>query len=42
MQRKEKDYNGFWKQLGCILSVIVILGMLTVMGLGIYLFAKGF
>ena len=42
MQEKEENYTGFWKQLGCILSVIVILGMLTILGIGIYLFAKGF
>ena len=42
MQQKEKDYNGFWKQLGCILSVIAILAILSVFIIGIYLLAKGF
>lgn len=41
MGEKQKEYNGFWKQLGCILSVIAILGILAVFAIGAYLFFKG-
>ncbi|WP_420601302.1 hypothetical protein [Flagellimonas sp.] len=42
MEEKEKEYNGFWKQIGCILSVIAILGIVSVVVLGIYMLLKGF
>ncbi len=42
MQEKEKPYNGFWKQLGCILSVIAIFGIIALFVVGFYLFIKGF
>lgn len=38
----EETYNGFWKQAGCLLSVIAILGIIAVIALAGYMFVKGF
>ncbi|WP_262708047.1 hypothetical protein [Flagellimonas allohymeniacidonis] len=40
MEEKEV-YRGFWQQLGCVLSLIAILGILFLIGLGIYFFLTG-
>jgi hypothetical protein len=40
--KKEKAYNGFWKQLGCILSLLAILGIAAVFIIGFYLLINGF
>ncbi|WP_262911455.1 hypothetical protein [Allomuricauda sp. SCSIO 65647] len=37
---KKKEYSGFWKQAGCILSVIAILAFLTILALFIYFAIK--
>jgi hypothetical protein len=37
MQEKEKEYNGFWKQLGCILSLVAIFGIIALLIIGFYL-----
>ncbi|MDC6364585.1 MULTISPECIES: hypothetical protein [Flavobacteriaceae] len=42
MEKKEKEYNGFWKQLGCILSLIAILGIMAIFVIGFYLLINGF
>nr|WP_299382010.1 hypothetical protein [Allomuricauda sp.] len=42
MEEKQEEYNGFWKQLGCMLSVVVILAIVTVFAIGTYLLIKGF
>ncbi|WP_255512456.1 hypothetical protein [Flagellimonas sp. S3867] len=42
MEEKEKEYSGFWKNAGCILSVIAIFGILAVIVIAVYMFAKGF
>ncbi|KQC29191.1 hypothetical protein AAY42_04205 [Flagellimonas eckloniae] len=42
MQEKEKTYNGFWKQIGCTLSIIAILGILAVIIIGFYMLLSGF
>ena len=42
MQEKEENYNGFWKQMGCILSVVAILAIMAVFAIGIYLLVQGF
>ncbi|WP_262491907.1 hypothetical protein [Flagellimonas lutaonensis] len=33
---KEKEYNGFWKQAGCLLSVVAILAFITILVLFFY------
>ncbi|WP_262885598.1 hypothetical protein [Flagellimonas ochracea] len=42
MQEKEQSYNGFWKQAGCFLSIIAILGIVAVFIIGFYLLISGF
>lgn len=42
MKEKEENYNGFWKQLGCVLSVVAIFAIMAVFAIGIYLLVKGF
>ncbi|WP_262510994.1 hypothetical protein [Flagellimonas nanhaiensis] len=42
MEKKEKEYRGFWKQLGCILSLVVILAILAIFVIGFYLLIKGY
>jgi len=42
MQEKEKEYNGIWKQMGCILSLIAILGIIAVVIIGLYLLIQGY
>ncbi|MEZ4811029.1 MAG: hypothetical protein R2819_11780 [Allomuricauda sp.] len=42
MHKKEEVYNGFWKRLGCILSLVAIVGIVTVFVIGVYLLVKGF
>ncbi|SHG33102.1 hypothetical protein [Flagellimonas flava] len=42
MEEKQKEYNGFWKQLGCILSVVVILTIVSIFIIGAYLLFNGF
>ncbi|MEM9649454.1 MAG: hypothetical protein AAF969_13325 [Bacteroidota bacterium] len=42
MEEKQKEYNGFWKQLGCILSVVVILAIVSIFIIGAYLLFNGF
>jgi len=37
MQEKEKEYNGFWKQLGCTLSLVAIFGIIALLIIGFYL-----
>lgn len=39
--KKEKEYSGIWKDVGCILSAIAILGILTLIVTLIYQFASG-
>jgi len=38
---EEKAYNGFWKQMGCVLSILAILGIATILITGVYLLFKG-
>jgi len=40
--KKEKAYNGFWKQLGCVLSLLVILAIIAIFIIGFYLLIQGF
>ena len=40
--KKEKAYNGFWKQLGCVLSLLAILAIVAIFVIGFYLLIKGF
>jgi len=42
MQEKEETYSGFWKQIGCTLSVIAIIGIISVIVIGLYMLLKGF
>jgi len=42
MEETEKEYGGIWKQAGCILSLLAILGIIVLFGIGIYLLLKGF
>jgi hypothetical protein len=42
MQEKEKTYNGFWKQAGCILSLVAIFGMIALFAMGFYFLIKGY
>ncbi|WP_262706547.1 hypothetical protein [Flagellimonas pelagia] len=37
MEEKEKEYKGIWMQLGCILSLVAILGIIALFIMGIYL-----
>ncbi|WP_298789526.1 hypothetical protein [uncultured Allomuricauda sp.] len=41
MEEKKKEYKGFWKDIGCILSVVAILGIITIIILGIYMLLQG-
>ncbi|MET1259262.1 hypothetical protein ABV409_07970 [Flagellimonas sp. DF-77] len=41
MAETEQEYKGFWKKLGCILSALVMLCLLTIVCLGIYFFVSG-
>lgn len=42
MQEKEKEYNGIWKQIGCILSLVAIFGIITLVIIGFYLLIKNY
>ena len=42
MENKKKEYNGFWKQMGCILSLVAILAILAIFVIGFYLLIKGY
>ncbi|MHA7862849.1 hypothetical protein [Flagellimonas marinaquae] len=42
MQEKEKEYNGIWKQLGCILSLVAILGIMAVFIVSFYLLLRNY
>ncbi|MGW9686171.1 hypothetical protein [Flagellimonas sp. 2504JD1-5] len=42
MEEKEKEYSGFWKNAGCILSVAAIFGIMVVIILAVYMLIKGF
>ncbi|WP_262420322.1 hypothetical protein [Flagellimonas meishanensis] len=42
MQENQNEYNGFWKQLGCILSIVAIFGIIAVFVIGFYLLLNGF
>ncbi len=42
MEEKEEEYKGFWKNVGCILSVVAILGIITVLVIGAYMWSNGF
>lgn len=37
MEQKEKEYNGVWKQAGCILSLVAILAIIALVVMGFYL-----
>ncbi|WP_431160208.1 hypothetical protein [Flagellimonas beolgyonensis] len=37
MEEKEKEYNGIWKQVGCILSLVAILAIIALVVMGFYL-----
>ena len=42
MEKKEKAYNGIWKQVGCILSLIAIFAIIGLFVMGFYLLIQGF
>ncbi|MGX1930335.1 hypothetical protein [Flagellimonas sp. 2504JD4-2] len=42
MEEKEQEYKGFWKNAGCILSVLAILGIIAIFVIGLYMLIKGF
>ncbi len=42
MQKEEKEYRGIWKQIGCILSLVAIFGMIGLMIMGLYLLIQGY
>tara|TARA_Y100001933_G_scaffold253821_1_gene294642 strand:- start:14084 stop:14212 length:129 start_codon:yes stop_codon:yes gene_type:complete len=42
MQEKEKEYNGIWKQIGCVLSLIAIFGIIALAIIGLYLLIKNY
>ncbi|MFT0715727.1 hypothetical protein [Flagellimonas lutimaris] len=42
MREKEKEYQGIWKQAGCILSLIAIFGIIALFIIGLYLLIQGF
>ncbi|MEO2052334.1 MAG: hypothetical protein ABGX00_11275 [Allomuricauda sp.] len=37
MEEKEKEYNGIWKQVGCILSLVAIFAIIALVVMGFYL-----
>lgn len=39
---EEKEYNGIWRQIGCILSLVAILGIIALFVMGFYLLIQGF
>jgi hypothetical protein len=39
---EEKEYSGIWKDIGCVLSAIAILGILALFVVLGYLFFNGF
>ena len=39
---EEKEYSGIWKQAGCILSLVAILGIIALFVMGFYLLIQGF
>jgi len=42
MQEKEKEYNGIWKQLGCVLSLIAIFGIIALVVMSLYLLIQNY
>ncbi|MDT0607462.1 hypothetical protein [Croceitalea rosinachiae] len=41
MEKKEKEYSGVWKDIGCILSALAIFGIIAVITILIYQFLRG-
>ncbi|MDT0621407.1 hypothetical protein [Croceitalea vernalis] len=39
--KEEKEYSGIWKDFGCILSAIAIIGILALIATLIYQFVSG-
>lgn len=42
MEKRNKEYNGIWKTTGCLLSVVALLGLVFLFGLGLYFLLKGY
>jgi hypothetical protein len=40
MEDKEKEYNGIWKQVGCILSLVAIFALIGLFVMGFYLLIR--
>jgi len=40
--KEEKEYTGIWKNIGCFLSALAILGIIAVFIILGYLFFSGF
>lgn len=41
MEEHGGTYRGFWKQLGCVLSVVAILGIIAIVVLIVYMHLTG-
>ena len=42
METKEKEYNGIWKIVGMLLSLVAIFGILFLLGMGLYFLIGGY
>lgn len=42
MSEKEKEYNGIWMKIGCGLSLLAILGIITIIVLFAFNLWQGF
>jgi len=42
MEERKKEYNGIWKTMGCLLSLVAIFGIFFLLGLGMYYLIMGF
>jgi len=42
MEKRNKEYTGIWMTVGLLLSLVAILGMIFLFGLGIYFLLKGY
>ena len=39
---KDKEYKGIWMVVGLLLSLVAVLGMIFLLGMGIYFLLKGY
>ncbi|WP_255578208.1 MULTISPECIES: hypothetical protein [Flavobacteriaceae] len=39
--QEEEEYSGIWMKVGCFLSSLALIGILVLIGLGVYLLISG-